>query len=247
MDLSLLVHTCDSYQQYWFGMLYGLDFNWNFEKVPVYWASEEKNVHDINLSCRNLPYTVNPGITPILTGLTDKNGFSTRMRLALERIPSKWVIYIQEDMWPFSYPGDEVLEELVSFVELHNANSIKIHTKLHYYESYKLEPTPFEINKKQILKYSDGENYLHSHNATIWDRNYLLKHLADGEDPWTNEVNGSKRMSSGDHNHFHYNIYWYCQPGVCEMGKESKEFFILGPIMDDLTSLRLQMQTPQQS
>jgi len=243
MDVSLLVHTCDAYQKYWFGMLYGLDFNWDFDQIPVYWASEEKNVHDINLSCRNLPYKVNPSIVSILTGKTDKNGFSTRMRLALEQIPSKWVIYIQEDMWVLANPGDRVLEQLVLFAESKEANSIKIHTKLHYYDAYRLEPTSFEVNKKRILKYSDGDNYLHSHNATIWNKDYLLANLADGEDPWTNEINGSKRMSSQKHNHFHYNIYWYCQPGVCETGKDAKEYFILGPIMDDLTSMRLQMES----
>ena len=129
MDLSLLVHTCDNYQKFWGGMLFSLDFNWDFNNVPVYWASEEVSIHDNNFSCRELPYKPNPKINQILTGKTDKNGFSTRMRIALEQILTKWVIYIQEDMWLLSKLDNKVLSELLLFANLTNADSIKINAK----------------------------------------------------------------------------------------------------------------------
>ncbi len=242
MDVSLLIQTCDSYQRYWAGMLFSLDFNWNFGKVPVYWASEEVDVHSINFQSRNFPYKPNSEIKSILTGKTDKTGFSTRQRIALEQIPTKWVIYLQEDMWLLSNPGDHVLEQLLLFAEIQQADSVKIHTKLHYYDAYRLEITPYEIGKIRMMKFSQGDNYLHSHNGTIWNRKYLLDHLIDGEDPWTNEVNGSRRMSSKPHNHYHYNIHWYSQPGLCEMGQDSRDFITLAPIMDDRMSLKLQIE-----
>jgi hypothetical protein len=46
MDLSLLIHTCDDYQRFWPGMLFSLDFNWDFKSIPVYWASEEISIHN---------------------------------------------------------------------------------------------------------------------------------------------------------------------------------------------------------
>ena len=119
MDVSLLVHTCDNYSRYWGGMLFSLDFNWNFEHIPVYWASEEKGVHDTEFFTRGFRYKPNPSIKEILTGKTDKNGFSTRMRIALEKISSKWVIYIQEDMWLISSPKRELFSELLLFAQ-HN-------------------------------------------------------------------------------------------------------------------------------
>ena len=239
MDLSLLVHTCDSYERFWPGMLFSLDFNWDFNSVPVYWASEDINIHNHKFGCKHVPYFPNKTIVPIITGKTDRNGFSTRMRIALEEISTKWVIYIQEDMWLISNLSDKILSDLVSFCDVNNVSSLKIHTKLNYYESYRLEKTNFRINGMNLLKYSDGENYLHSHNATIWNRQYLLEHLVDGEDPWTNEIQGSKRMSSYNNNHYHYNIHWYSQPGVCENGGESRDFFTLAPILDDRMYLKL--------
>ena len=240
MSISLLVHTCDNYLRYWPGMLFSLDFNWNYFNIPVYWASEEIVLHNHPFESRGLEYRPNKSIRQILTGKTDKNGFSTRMRIALEQIPTKWVIYIQEDMWLLSSPSETLFSELLLFAETMKADSIKIHTKLHYYDSYILEPTEHVIKGERILKYSQTENYLHSHNATIWNREYLLRNLRDGEDPWTNEVEGSKRMSAEQpHNHYHYNIHWYSQPGVCEMGEDARDFLTLAPILDDRMNLKL--------
>lgn len=242
MDLSLLVHTCDDYVKFWPGMLFSLDFNWDYNLVPVYWSSEELNLHTIPFSCKGIPYKANDSIIPILTGKTDKNGFSDRLIQSLESIPNKWVIYLQEDMWLLSNLSENLLNKLILFCESQNANSIKIHTKLHYYFNYKLEPTEHILNNTKVLKYSDGENFLLSHNATIWNREYLLEHLIKGEDPWTNEIKGSERMSSKKHNHFHYNIHWYSQPGVCDKGEYNNDFYILAPLLDERMNTKLKYE-----
>jgi len=239
MDVSLLIHTCDNYLRFWPGMLFSLDFNWDFKSVPVYWASEEISIHDYNFTCRELPYKPNNDIKQILTGKTDKNGFSTRMINALNQIDTKWVIYMQEDMWLLSKIPNETISKLLLFCETKNVDSIKIHTRLAYYYNYILENTDYTIDNVRIQKYSDGENFLHSHNATIWNREYLIKHLLEGEDPWVNEVEGSKRMSSNPHNHYHYNIHWYSQPGVCEKGEYGRDFYTLAPILDDRMEYKL--------
>ena len=239
MEVSLLVHTCDNYSRFWPGMLFGLDFNWNFNKVPVYWASEEISINDQDFTCRGIPYKPNPFIKQILTGKTDKNGFSTRMIRALEQVETKWVIYIQEDMWMISGLDDSLIDKLLLLAETANADSIKIHLKLGYYHDYRLENTDYVIDGVKVQRYSEGDNYLHSHNATIWNREYLINNLVEGEDPWINEVEGSKRMSSKLHNHYHYNIHWYSQPGVCEMGDFSRDFYTLAPLFDDRMEFKL--------
>lgn len=239
MDISLLVHTCDNYFKFWPGMLFSLDFNWDFEKIPVYWASEEISIHETKFQCRGLDYKPNSNIKQIFTGKTNKDGFSTRLINALNKIQNKWVIYIQEDMWLLSQIPNNVFSELILFADIKNVDSIKIHTKLNYYDNYNLETTNHFINNIRIQKYSQGDNFLHSHNATIWNREYLLSNLVENEDPWVNEMNGSKRMSSSQHNHFHYNIHWYSQPGVCEMGNYSRDFYTLAPIFDDRMEYKL--------
>jgi len=233
MNISLLIHTCDDYLKFWGGMLFSLDFNWNFKSVPVYWASEEISIHDYDFRCRTIPYRPNREIRQILTGKTDRDGFSTRMINALNKIDTKWVIYMQEDMWMISKIQEDTLSKLILFGDTTNADSIKIHTKLHYYSDYRLENTDFVVDEIRLQKYSEGNNFLHSHNATIWNREYLLSNLIEGEDPWNNEVKGSERMSSKLHHHYHYNIHWYSQPGVAEKGEYAHDFHTLAPIFDD--------------
>lgn len=240
MDLSLLVHTCDNYSNFWPGMIYSLEFYWDFEKIPVYWASEEISVKEFPFECRGLRYKPNKLINPILTGKTDKNGFSTRLRIALEKIPTKWVIYIQEDMWLKGELSFDKLTKIIDILEKNNAHSMKIHNRFFYYIGYKLESTHLFIGNSRILKYTDGDNFLFTHNATVWNRNYLLEHNRDGECPWTNEIEGSKRMSSEKHLHFHYNFYWYSQPGVSVGGEYGEDFYILAPIFDDIMQMKLQ-------
>jgi hypothetical protein len=140
---------------------------------------------------------------------------------------------MQEDMWLLSKIDSELISKLLLFSETIKLDSLKIHTKLGYYDKYKLENTEYVIDNIRLQKYSDGDNFLHSHNATIWNREYLINHLMEGEDPWNNEIEGSKRMSSKPHNHYHYNTHWYSQPGVCEKGDYSRDFYTLAPIFDD--------------
>lgn len=244
-DLSLLVHTCDSYDSFWRPMFFSLDFYWDYDSFPVYFANEEKKLEESIIKrgdndIEGYKYTPDSRINQILTGKTDRNGFSDRFISAIEKIPSKWIIYIQEDMWIRSKLDKKLLEDLVNFAEAEEADSIKIHSKLFYWDEYRLEPTDHFIQGQRVLKYSEGNNYLLSHAATIWRKDYILKYQTPGEDPWKNEIEGSKRMSQDPHNHYHYNIFWHCQPGAAEAGQTSIEGLAYGHILDEMKRMELQ-------
>jgi hypothetical protein len=237
LNLSLLVHTCDHYNQFWPGMFYTLDFYWNYDKIPVYFANEEKLMSDMIFNCKGLEYRPNPKIKQILTGKSvDKNGFSTRFIQAVSEIPSKYILYIQEDMWLRRSIDINIFEQLIDFMEKNNADSIRIHSKLFYYD-YMLEPTDNFINGKVIFKNVGG--HVLSHNATIWRKDYILKHQMPNEDAWVNEVEGTKRMLSENENNYHYDIHWYCQPGISDKGEFSQEGVVYGHIVDEMKYIEL--------
>ena len=238
LDLSLLVHTCDNYERFWAGMLYTLDFYWNYDRIPVYFANEEKQISDIKFNCKGIECLPDRRIKQILTGKSlDKTGFSTRFIEALKHIPTKYVLYMQEDMWLKRSIDYKIFEELIDFMEKYNADSVRIHAKLFYYDTYVLEPTEHFIDGKRIFK-NVGEHVL-SHNATIWRKDYLLKYQMPGEDAWVNEIEGSKRMSKDNNNNYHYNIHWYCQPGISDKGDFSQEGIVYGHIVDEMKNLEL--------
>jgi hypothetical protein len=239
-DLSLVVHTHDAYERFWAGMFYTLDFYWEYDNFKTYFANEEKKISDIELNCKGIICRPNSRIKQILTGKTaDKYGFSTRLIKAIEQVPSKYILYIQEDMWLRRGLDKELLDELVNFMEVNNANSVKIHAKIHFYD-YKLEPTEHIIKGLRMCR--QDTNSLMSHNATIWRKDYLLKYQKEGEDPWKNEDNGTIRMKDEYKDSYHYNIHWYCQPGISDSGIPSPEFGVYAPIVDEMKNIELKLK-----
>lgn len=232
-ELSLLIHTCDEYERFWDGMFYTLDKYWDYDRVKVYFANEIKPLQDISFDSKGIQYRPDRRIRQILTGKsTSKEGFSTRMIYALSKIPTKYVLYMQEDMWLRRALEPELLQEIVDFMEKNDATSVRIHTKLFYYREYILEPTD-EVISGQTLYKSVGTSPL-SHNATIWNKEYLLRHQRPNEDPWVNEIECSKRMMSENDGNYHYNIHWYCQPGISDMGEFSPEAAVYKHILDEM-------------
>jgi hypothetical protein len=239
LDLSLLVHTCDAYERFWDGMFYTLDSYWDYNYIPVYFANEEKQMSDIVIDCKGSKYKPDKRIKQILTGKTDKNGFSTRFIEAVKQVPSKYVIYMQEDMWLKRNLDSQLLNDLIKFMNEVNADSVRIHAKIWYYDSYLMNPTDYFVGGQRILKNTGG--HILSHNATIWRKDYILKHQLEGEYPWLNEIEGSKRMSLDNNNNYHYNIHWYCQPGMSDKGEYSQEFIIYAPIVYEMKSMELKL------
>lgn len=238
-NLSLLVHTCDHYEKFWAGMFCTLDFYWDYDSFPVYFANEEKPISEMSWDIKGHELRPNPKIKQILTGKTDKNGFSDRFIKAVSEIDSKWILYIQEDMWLRRNIDSSILKDLIKYADEKNADSIKLHFKIYYYDSYILEPTEDFIGRLRVLKHSQGENLLLSHNATIWRKDYILDNQKCGEDPWTNEVEGSKRMSTKPHNHYLYNVHWHAQPGISDQGEFSQEGFVYGHIVVEMKNMDL--------
>jgi len=245
LDLSLLVHTCDAYEKYWGGMFYTLDSYWDYNYITVYFANEEKKMSDIIIDCKGTPYRPDPKIKQILTGKTDKNGFSTRFIEAVKQVPTKYVLYIQEDMWLKRKLDDVLLDDLIKFMDETNADSIRLHAKLFYYDGYLMEPTEHFIKGQRMLKNVGGD--ILSHNATIWRKDYILQHQVEGEDPWVNEREGSRRMSSDNKNNYHYNIHWYCQPGIADKGEQSQESIVYAHIVDEMKSMELKLKLKKYS
>ena len=239
-ELSLLIQSCDNYEWFWSGMFCTLDLYWDF-KYPVYFASEEKNIHELEYHF-NPNYKPNPNIIQINHKKSeDSSGFSTRMIDALKKIDSKYVLYIQEDMWLRRGIDTSVIEKLLSFMNENDVDALKLHTKLFYWDAYFLEPTDFVIDNIRLFKMTEREdNYFLSHGATIWKKEYLLKYLIEGETPWVNEIEGSKRMFNEPKKHYMYNIHWHCQPGVAEKGELGSEGYVYAHVLWEMIRLNME-------
>jgi len=201
-DLAIVVHTMDKYEFCWNGWYETFKKYWDFNlNIDIYFANEVK---DINF----------PGIKQLKTGVGE---WSDRLNKAFNMIPHKHVFYWQEDMW--------MIQELKNIRQ--------------YYQDFINYDMDYLIFMSKILKVENGyvdfeekillDKYLKFnieicrwiifHQPAIWKKEFFLKYLQHCEDPWVNEIEGTKRARE-DNKIKKINIYnvydlnkWY-QPVV---------------------------------
>jgi FkbM family methyltransferase len=210
-DVSVVIQTFDGYEFLWRGWYLSFKENWDWKlEWPVYFCNESAT----------LPFR-DKRINNIKTGIREKSpkNFSGRLEDILKNIPTKYVLYMQDDMWLKSKVDGEMLKGGLYLMKHFGWNSLKVHEKIWF--NYSLEKTNFFVRGTRILKYQSDSEYLMTHNAAIWDKEFLLSVMESEEDPWQNEFNGTTRITAkeGDHKIYHLNMGWYHQTGIQQSGK----------------------------
>ena|SRR5688500_5813530 len=169
-NCSLLVHTFNRYEKYWDGYLKGFHENFNYEG-DCYFGTDVlgHGVHDFRR------------FKVLYSGDAE---WSDRLRKLIEQIPSEWIIYFQEDMWPCRNAPN--LKLMMLYIQKHKLLRLQISPVVQFYSLYGGEiPLFFHYKSK----------YLVSHQPSIWKRDFLLSCLKPNEDPWKNEYEGTKRLN----------------------------------------------------
>ena len=198
-QISVLVPTCDKYSDCW----EGLGLSWDILSeldLDIFVISDSIN---FNYEGNNfIPLNINkPDYT--------KNDFSNKIIYGLEQIKTKYVLIMCDDMWP-DRSLKNILPSFLEFMENENADCLRIHEKLHWWEYY-FESTEKFINDERVLKMKQDSPYLLTHNAAIWNVDYLKSIQFPDEDPWQNETLGTERAKFKKNNQYHFNIRWYIQ------------------------------------
>lgn len=197
--ISVLIPTTDHYSDAWEGLglswelLSGLDLDIFVVSDNKQFEYDYKNF--IPLSIQKPDYT--------------KYDFSNKIIYALNQIKTKYVLLMCDDMWPERSIKD-IMPEFIKFMDEEQADCLRIHEKLHWWE-YHFEPTEKFINEERVLKVKQDSVWLLTHNAAIWNVEYLKSIMFPNEDPWNNEILGTNRAQRKAHNQYHYNMRWYLQ------------------------------------
>lgn len=207
-DISIVIQTCDKYDFLWKGWYLSWSQHWCWGlEWPVYFCNEGKA----------LPFN-DERITHITSPeSSDANGFSTRLKNILSQIKTKYVLYVQDDMWPMEKTDRETMMNALYCMKHYGWDSLKLHERIWF--NYTLLKTHHFIGDKRILKYSNDSEYLFTHNAAIWRKDFLTEIMTDNENPWDNEFNGTKRIADmKTAKIYHFDYRWYWQPGVSSNG-----------------------------
>lgn len=209
-DISVIIQTCDEYEFLWHGWYLSFKNNWDWSLGwPIYFCTETKSTpfKDKRITTVNTAKSENP------------SGFSNRLSKALSGITTKYVLYIQDDMWLKSKVDGDELKNCLYLLKHFGWNSIKVHEKIWF--NYDLRKTNHFVGGKRLLKYDRESEYLLTHNAAIWNREFLLDSMIPDESPWRNELDGTERIRNGheDPKIYHHNMNWYHQLGIQTGGK----------------------------
>lgn len=175
-EIALVVHACDRYRLLFDGFSHFFHQHWPAtNRIQCYFLTEEMDYPS-------------PGFTNLKTGRAE---WSDRLRMGLEQLAEPFVIYLQEDMW-FNRPvPGPLLAELLDFTLAEKPQLLKLHSS----EVYHTQPTEKVFGGLRLARVDNQKSkFLMSHQASIWQREFLISQLAVGEHPWRNERKATKRM-----------------------------------------------------
>lgn len=170
---AILVLSCDRYADVWPAFFKCFRENFPVVNWPIYIGSN-------TIKCNE------PGVVTIFSG-SDPD-WSTSYKRILEQIPEKKLFVILEDLFLSSQVDEHVLATLVNFMLEKNANHIR----------YWGRPAPDILTENPLIGECKRGAPYRSTVCGFWDRDYLLKLLLEGENPWDFEILGSYRTSYSD-------------------------------------------------
>lgn len=172
-DVTLLVVSCDTYQDLWHPYFHCLFKYWPDCPYPIFLGSNEFEYSD-------------PRIKSILVG-PDKD-YSSNLLAMLDRIETSWLILWIEDL---------LLSAPVNTVRLTNLIALAQNQKIGYLKLSANTPWSFSKDKTQEMgPMPEGIKYRATIGLTLWKKDVLIRLLRPGESAWEIERNGSIRSNS---------------------------------------------------
>ena len=181
--VPILLHTMDSYSWTW-NNWYTLFKKYVHNHGPIYFLTEDKAPDFVD------------EVIHIKSG---KGEWGARLLKGLEQIDSDLLFYMQEDFWAVK---DLVLSNdiLDIFYKLNMENMII---------AYLVNSLSLEKIQGDLYKYNQNSDYTQNHSFGLWRKDVLCSNVFPNENPWQNEVDGTKRRNKLPHNVYIMHYEWY--------------------------------------
>jgi len=182
-EIPIVLHSMDSYSKFW-NPWYFL-FNLHCKNHgPIFFLSEEKEPDFVS------------EVTHIKTG---KGEWGQRLLDGLSKIDSDILFYMQEDFWctddltltdDIIKMFDEYQMDQFHIVPIYNTNDA-IHIK------------------ENVYRLKQNAMYTQNHQFGLWKKHKLIDNVLPHENPWRNEIDGTKRLNETPHNVYVMEHKWY--------------------------------------
>lgn len=208
---TVVLHTCEAYAGFWPGWAHFFARSWNASlRWPLVFAHEQRASPSAAETIAALQACgISSRLAP--TGFDD---FSTRLRAALLAVATPIVFYLQEDVWLL--PGaSETMGSVLSCAEglllsrrfdgIRFESAASVRAGLYHLETVDdgSGARSLECGGHAVFRFAARHNrWLYSHQPGLWRRDALIGArsaerndavMQDGENPWLNELRGSRR------------------------------------------------------
>jgi hypothetical protein len=119
---------------------------------------------------------------------TSKSEWAGNLRKFFEGIEDDYLIFGLDDFLPTASFDYEVFTPVMEFVRKNRVARYELGIS-HIW--HKTKDPLWAGDRYTVYKYAQTALYRVSTQFSVWRRDYLIRHLADGRDPWQFEVDGS--------------------------------------------------------
>ena len=197
----ILISSCDKYEDAWLPFFSFFKKHWSNCPYQIYLNTEKKYYQDDELNI-------------ITLNCTDNNlSWSQRLRNALTRIKTDYIIFMLEDFFLLDYVNQKELNHCLDLMEANKKIAV-----------IDFEPiggintgTVYSSDEKYCVR-SLSSMYFLNCQSSIWRRKDLIEFLSPYESPWQFEIFGSERVklynklfllqTTDSHKVFTYNVNW---------------------------------------
>lgn len=179
MNLSAVIHSGDKNSWVWKYWKYFYEKYWDFS-IPTYFLSEDK------------PFEWDK-VTNILTG---SGPWATTIINSIHKVATKYIIYMHEDVFLTNPIEVDTINNIYDTMESNDLQLVKCcgHDAGWREAENNLEDTSMKIGDERLFKYPNHIDYLVSHQVSVWNKDFFLSTLQEGESPWQHELEGTKRL-----------------------------------------------------
>lgn len=179
-DLTILIPSCDKYSGLWDPFFTLLFKNWpslqsggSNQDIPIFFISNKKAFKHPRVQNIQFPNEIS---------------WSDNMIMALAKVQTKYVLYLQEDYFLTEKINEKMLYAILQYTKKHNSS----YTSL---VSMGQSPKFQSIIKESpnLIEIADDSQYRTSLQAAIWEKDTFSWLLKPGESIFAFELDGSKR------------------------------------------------------
>ena len=208
-NLTLLINSCDSYEDCWQQFFKLLKKYWPDIKLPIILNTETKKYidNDLEIFC------------PTVQSFDKNVKWGGRLIKTLNYVNTKYVLLLLDDFFITDYVKEDEIFYLVSIMEKNNISNILLNDA----------PGP-NIKTKYDFLFERGAKaeYKFSLQAGLWEKSILQKYIRNHESPWDTEIWATKRAWKTNDKFYCINTskmkpISYFDTGVIARGKWLKE------------------------